>query len=494
VLHRPGHPPASLRCASPSLCEGGSGGVCVPWFPACAGITVGGGNGGRWGESDFRYGYLSGSVESVAGVGGDKTGDRGAVLTLGQETRETEQGSDVAVSVRGVYKVFGGDVDAGIEMAKGGASKDEIQEATGSVLALSDVSFDAARGEIFVVMGLSGCGKSTLIRCINRLIEADRGEIWIGEDEVRSMSDEELLEMRRSKLAMVFQHFGLMPHRSVVDNVSWGLELGGVGRRRRRARAVEALEAVGLGGWERNMPDELSGGMKQRVGLARAFAMDAPVMLMDEPFSALDPVIRRDLQEELVQTQASMHKTIIFITHDLSEAANIGDRIAIMRDGAIIQSGTPTDVVLHPKNAFVRDFTKDVRQYSLMTAAAVMGEAVHVVSNDSSASDVLEKLIEEDLGYALVVDGEKRYVGTARLQRISSAVRSGVAQIGDVTLTVDEAVTSDTVLDELVPYGLRADHSVPVLDAKGVLIGEIELETLAEVMDPKTEFDGNGTQ
>ena len=242
------------------------------------------------------------------------------------------------------------------------------------------------------------------------------------------------------------------------------------------------------------MPDELSGGMKQRVGLARAFAMDAPVMLMDEPFSALDPVIRRDLQEELVQTQASMHKTIIFITHDLSEAANIGDRIAIMRDGAIIQSGTPTDVVLHPKNAFVRDFTKDVRQYSLMTAAAVMGEAVHVVSHDSSASGVLEKLIEEDLGYALVVDGEKRYVGTARLQRISSAIRRGVENIGDVTLTVDEAVKSDTVLDELVPYGLRADHSVPVLNDDGILIGEIELDVLAEVMDPNTAIEENGSQ
>ena len=415
----------------------------------------------------------------------------GTGLTLVQETRETERGSDVAVSVRGVYKLFGGDVEAGIEMAKGGASKDEIQEVTGSVLALSDVSFDAAQGEIFVVMGLSGCGKSTLIRCINRLIEADRGEIWIGDDEVRAMDEDELLQMRRTRLAMVFQHFGLMPHRSVIDNVSWGLELSGMDRRRRRERAVEALEAVGLGGWERNMPDELSGGMKQRVGLARAFAMDAPVMLMDEPFSALDPVIRRDLQEELVQTQAAMHKTIIFITHDLSEAANIGDQIAIMRDGAIIQSGTPTDVVLHPKNAFVKDFTKDVRQYSLMTAASVMGEAVHVVSQDSAASDVLEKLIEDDLGYTLVVDSEKRYVGTARLQRINSAIRRGVEKIGDVTLSVDEAVTSDAVLDELVPYGLRADHSVPVLDDNGVLIGEVELDTLAEIMDPTTDTNGN---
>ena len=340
-----------------------------------------------------------------------------------------------------------------------------------------------------------------MIRCINRLIEPDRGEIWIGDDEVTSMDDDGLLDMRRTKLAMVFQHFGLMPHRNVIDNVSWGLELSGVDRRTRRQRAVESIEAVGLAGWERNTPDELSGGMKQRVGLARAFAMDAPVMLMDEPFSALDPVIRRDLQEELVQTQAAMHKTIIFITHDLSEAANIGDRIAIMRDGAIIQTGTPTDVVLHPKNAFVRDFTKDVRQYSLMTAGSVMsdvvsgkyglGEGAHVVPQDRAVSDVLERLIEEDLGYAMVVDKDGRYVGTARLQRINAAIRRGVDKIGDVPLTVDESVTWDTVLDELVPCGLRADHSVPVLNDDGVLVGEVELNALAEIMDPTTEFDGN---
>ena len=422
----------------------------------------------------------------------DENGGDGLVVTA--ENQGVERATGVAVSVRNVYKLFGGDVEAGLAMAQGGASKDEIQEATESVLALSGVSFDAAEGEIFVVMGLSGCGKSTLIRCINRLIEADLGEIWIGDDEVRSIDDAGLLQMRRSKLAMVFQHFGLMPHRSVIDNVSWGLELSGVGRRARLERASEALEAVGLGGWERNMPDELSGGMKQRVGLARAFAMDAPVMLMDEPFSALDPVIRRDLQEELVQTQASMHKTIIFITHDLSEAANIGDRIAIMRDGAIIQSGTPTDVVLHPKNAFVRDFTKDVRQSSLMTADSVMSEATHVVPADSDVTEVQEKLIEDDMGYALVVDQDGRYIGTVRLQRINSAVRRGVGKIGDVTLTVDEAVSRDMVLDDLVPYGLRADHSMPVLDDDGVLIGEVELDVLAEVMDPTTEDNGNGSR
>ncbi len=406
---------------------------------------------------------------------------------IAEQTRELEREAGVDVRVRGVYKLFGGDIEAGIAMAQDGASKDEIQADTGAVLALSDVSFDAVEGEIYVVMGLSGCGKSTLIRCINRLIEPDRGEVWLGDEEVTELDDDGLLRIRRSKLAMVFQHFGLMPHRSVIDNVGWGLELKGVDRSTREDRSETALSLVGLSGWERRMPDELSGGMKQRVGLARAFALDAPVMLMDEPFSALDPVIRRDLQDELIKVQADMHKTILFITHDLSEAARIGDQIAIMRDGAIVQTGTPTDVVLHPVDRFVSEFTRDVRQHSLMTAASVMSEATHVVDASRNATEVLEKLIDDDLSYTLVVDDMGRYVGTALLQRINAAVRRGVSKISDVQLTVDDAVRTDTVLDELVPSGLRSDHSVPVLDEDGMLVGEVGLEDLANVMESNVD-------
>ena len=237
---------------------------------------------------------------------------------------------ETAVSVRHVYKIFGGNEEGALARAMTGTTKEAIQEQHDAVLALSDVTFDVKRGELFVVMGLSGCGKSTLVRCINRLIAPSAGEIWLGDREITAMDEEELRELRRSEVAMVFQHYGLLPHRSVLDNVAWGLEVNGVEKRRRYQRADEALTAVGLDGWGDRMTDQLSGGMKQRVGLARALAQDAPVLLMDEPFSALDPVIRRELQDELAKLQAELHKTIIFITHDLSEAVRIGDRIAIM--------------------------------------------------------------------------------------------------------------------------------------------------------------------
>ncbi len=415
-----------------------------------------------------------------------KTSDS-SVGSNGNAARDNSPETAAAVSVRSLYKFFGGDIQQAMSMSRAGVSKDEIQAQTGAVAALTDVSFDVSAGELFVVMGLSGCGKSTLVRCINRLIEPDSGQVWLDDQEVTAMDDEELRQVRRTQLAMVFQHYGLLPHRTVLDNVGWGLELNGVEKRARVDVALEAIEAVGLDGWERRMPDELSGGMKQRVGLARALAVDAPVMLMDEPFSALDPVIRRDLQDELVQMQEKVQKTIIFITHDLSEAVRIGNRVAIMRDGAIVQIDSPTEVVLNPRDAFVRDFTRDVRQHSLMTAESVMSDPTHVVRDERRASEVLENLIEDDQSYALVVNEGGKYVGTALLQRISRAVRMGDVQIGDVPLQVDDAVMTDTILDALVPSGLRSDHSVPVLDESGVLVGEVHLETLAAAMESEME-------
>ena len=326
---------------------------------------------------------------------------------------------DAAVSVRNVYKLFGGDIDTALAMARDGAGKEEVQEATDSVLALADVSFDAQEGEIFVVMGLSGCGKSTLIRCINRLIDPTDGEIWIESRDVLAMEEEELREVRRSSIAMVFQHYGLLPHRTVLDNVALGLELRGTASQDRKDRALDALETVGLAGWETSMVSECSGGMKQRVGLARALAQDSPVLLMDEPFSALDPLIRRELQDELAVLQEKVQKTIIFITHDLDEAVRIGDRIAIMRDGKIVQMDVPTEVALNPADDFVREFTKEVRQHALVTAEVIMHEAEHIVRTSASASTVIDQLTESDENYAMVVDEDSRYVGTALLQRFA---------------------------------------------------------------------------
>ena len=351
-----------------------------------------------------------------------------------------------------------------------------------SVLALADVTFEVKRGELFVVMGLSGCGKSTLVRCINRLIEPSSGEVWLGDREITGMDEAELRELRRSEVAMVFQHYGLLPHRSVLENVAWGLEVNGVEKRHRRERAEEALEAVGLKGWGERMTDQLSGGMKQRVGLARALAQDAPVLLMDEPFSALDPVIRRELQDELAKLQAELHKTIIFITHDLDEAVRIGDRIAIMRDGAIVQMGEPSDVVLSPANDFVREFTRDVRLQSMVTAASVMRAPTSTARAEDLASEVLAALEREGRMHALVVDREGRYAGTADLLLLRHGLEGGDGPVGSLALEQESAVVEEAVLDELVPHGLRSDHPIPVLDGTGALVGEIALDALAQAM------------
>ncbi len=337
---------------------------------------------------------------------------------------------DAALSIRALYKVFADDDRHGLQMAIEGCSKDEVQEETGAVVGLRDINIEIGRGELFVIMGLSGCGKSTLVRCINRLIEPSLGEVWLGGREVTAMGEGELRELRRRELAMVFQHFGLMPHRNVLDNVAFPLEVGGVERRERRLRAYEALALVGLSDWGGARPSQLSGGMKQRVGLARALALDSPVLLMDEPFSALDPVIRRDLQDELIELQARVQKTIVFITHDLNEAVRVGDRIAIMRDGEVVQEGSPNDVVLNPRDDFVREFTQDVRLHGMITAGSIM---------DTSA------------------------------EALAGAMSS-------------EAVRADTVLDDLVPAGLRAQHPLRVVDAGGQIVGVIPLARLAQAM------------
>ncbi len=268
--------------------------------------------------------------------------------------------SNVTVSCRNVWKVYGPKAEriVGSEDAK--LPRAELLEKTGCVAAVRDVSFDVAPGEVFVVMGLSGSGKSTLVRMLNRIHDPTAGEILIDGDDVLAMNDEQLRQLRRRKISMVFQHFGLLPHRRIGDNVAFGLEIQGESKEARATKSRDVLETVGLGGWADHFPDELSGGMQQRVGLARALATDPEIMLFDEPFSALDPLIRRDMQNEVVRLQKEVKKTMIFITHDLAEALKLGDRIAIMKDGHFVQVGTPEEVVAHPADDYVADFTKEV--------------------------------------------------------------------------------------------------------------------------------------
>jgi glycine betaine/proline transport system ATP-binding protein len=312
-------------------------------------------------------------------------------------------------------------------------SRAVVQEQTGHVVAVKDVSFQVRKGECFVVMGLSGSGKSTLVRCISRLIEPTDGKVIIDGDDVTAMSPRELLEFRRHKMAMVFQHFGLFPHRKVIDNISYGLEVRGVGKQERYEKALAVCDLVGLGGWDQSYPRELSGGMQQRVGLARAMAVDPEILIFDEPFSALDPLIRREMQDELLNLQDSLHKTMVFITHDFLEAIKMGDHIAIMKDGEISQIGTPEEIVANPANGYVRDFTEDVPRYKVLSAGKVMREASQ------------------------------------------GAIDSGI-----------EPIPANAKIDSLIERLADRDVALPVVDPAGVVIGEIDRSIIMRAMMSKS--------
>ncbi len=285
-------------------------------------------------------------------------------------TRTGDTGS--GLEVRNLWKIFGPGADKIIGTPDADLSRAELKQKTGCVVGVKDVSFDVAPGEVFVVMGLSGSGKSTLVRCLTRLIEPTSGTVKIGDDEVTGASESQLRDLRRHKVSMVFQHFGLLPHRQVLDNVAYGLEIRGMGKKERRAKAAEVVDLVGLSGFESSYPDQLSGGMQQRVGLARALAGDPSMLLFDEPFSALDPLIRRDMQNEVIRLHHEVGKTMVFITHDLAEALKLGDRIMILRDGAVVQVGTPDEVVGAPADDYVADFTSDVPRSHVLTLKWVM--------------------------------------------------------------------------------------------------------------------------
>jgi glycine betaine/proline transport system ATP-binding protein len=301
---------------------------------------------------------------------------------------------DASLTIRNVWKVFGGKPERALAMAEAGAARAEILRETGSTIGVRDVSFDVARGETFVVMGLSGSGKSTLVRCVARLNDVTSGQVLLDGDDLTAMDEDQLREVRRSKLSMVFQHFGLFPHRRVIDNVAYGLEVQGVPKADRHRRALDVLEIVGLHGWEYHYPQQLSGGMQQRVGLARALVVDPEVMFFDEPFSALDPLIRRDMQDELIRLQGELQRTIVFITHDFAEAIKLGDRIAIMKDGAFDQIGTAAELITRPATDYVREFIEDIPKAKVLTAADVVkpGDGTTTVGQVLS-SDTVESLL-----------------------------------------------------------------------------------------------------
>ncbi len=330
----------------------------------------------------------------------------------------------VYIEVRHLWKVFGhGRPDRALALAAEGADRGTILAETGQTIGVRDVSFEVRTGETFVVMGLSGSGKSTLIRCMSRLIEPTSGEVTVDGENLLAMDDEALRRVRRTKMSMVFQHFGLFPHRRVIDNVAYGLEVQGVGKVERRRRAAEVIELVGLTSWAHQFPQQLSGGMQQRVGLARALALDPELLYFDEPFSALDPLIRREMQSELLRLQQEMHRTIVFITHDFDEALRLGDRIAIMKDGVLDQIGTPEEIVLRPATRYVREFTEAVPKSKVLSVRSVMSDGVapsdaRVVGCDDTVDSIVPILLggAEMVG---VTDPEGRSIGVVSRQAVA---------------------------------------------------------------------------
>jgi len=326
-----------------------------------------------------------------------------------QSQAQVGSDGDAALTVDGLWKIFGARADKIIGTPDADLSRKDLQTKTGCVMAVRDVSFEVAPGEVFVVMGLSGSGKSTLVRMLTRLIEPTAGSVRLGSEEITTCDEKALRDLRRKRVGMVFQHFGLLPHRQVIDNVGFGLEVRGEDRTGRRNRAQEMVDLVGLSGYERSYPDQLSGGMQQRVGLARALASDPDVLLFDEPFSALDPLIRRDMQNEVIRLHHEVGKTMVFVTHDLAEALKLGDRILIMRDGEVVQIGRPDEVVGAPADDYVKDFVSDVPRSHVLTLRWVMREPKPGEA-EGAPSLAADTIVREAARAVLAADGPVRVV------------------------------------------------------------------------------------
>lgn len=378
------------------------------------------------------------------------------------------------ISCHGLWKIFGPDPLEVQQAIRSGQSKDKVLEETGHVVAVRDVSFDVREGEIFVVMGLSGSGKSTLVRCISRLIEPTDGRLSVDGADVMSMDDKELLDLRRHKMSMVFQHFGLFPHRRVIENIAYGLEVQGVDKAVRLDRARHVLEMVGLKGWEQYYPHELSGGMQQRVGLARALAVDPEILLCDEPFSALDPLIRREMQDELISLQKVVRKTIIFITHDFLEAIKLGDHICIMKDGEFVQVGTAEEIVAHPVNDYVREFTKDIPRSKVLTARAIMKECPVVVKVSVTPAAILAQMREKQTSTAFVKGDGNRFLGVLSEADVNAALDQGRASVQSLVIDDLVVIAPDTRLEDLIPIAAASDTPIPVLDGANELLGYVD--------------------
>ena len=370
--------------------------------------------------------------------------------------------------------MFGDGASDLVDSVDPATSREDVLAQTGCVLAVRDVSFQVREGETFVIMGLSGSGKSTLVRCLSRLIEPTRGQVRLDGEDMLAMNKQQLRDIRRHRMGMVFQHFGNFPHKRVFENVVFGLQVQGVDKAIQRGRAAEVIELVGLSGWEERYPHELSGGMQQRVGLARALAADPEILLFDEPFSALDPLIRREMQDQLIGLQRLVQKTMVFITHDFLEALKLGDRVAIMKDGEFVQVGTPEELVSNPIDDYVRDFTRDVPRSKVLTARSVMTPPRVYTAADEGLAGLKDRLASQQCECAVVVDGQDLFVGAVLLADFpgSGGDKSSVASVMRDSCPV---VEPDTRLESLIPLAIEGDSPIAVVDG-GRCVGTISRE------------------
>lgn len=375
------------------------------------------------------------------------------------------------IEVRNASKIFGKSSKRAAQLLKEGKTKKEILKETGATVGVNNAAFDVLDGEIFVIMGLSGSGKSTLVRLLNRLIDPTSGQILLDGEDIVKMNKEQLRDVRRKKIGMVFQNFALFPHRTILENTEYGLEIQGVDKDERKNRAIESLRLVGLAGYESQYPRQLSGGMQQRVGLARALANNPDILLMDEAFSALDPLIRKDMQDELLQLHEDMGKTIIFITHDLDEALRIGDRIALMKDGEIVQIGTPEEILMNPSNDYVERFVEDVDLSKVLTANHIMKHA-DTVQIDRGPRVALRLMESLRISSIYVVDKGGRLMGALTAQDAVAAAEKNL-KIEDVLIKDVITTTGDSVLTDLFDIVSTATIPVAVVDEKNRLKGII---------------------
>ncbi|EMW5398061.1 glycine betaine/L-proline ABC transporter ATP-binding protein [Enterococcus faecalis] len=386
------------------------------------------------------------------------------------------------VKVNHLTKIFGKKTKPALEMIRANKSKTEILEKTGATVGVYDVNFEVEEGEIFVIMGLSGSGKSTLIRLLNRLIEPTSGNIYIDGQDISSLDKEGLREVRRNKMSMVFQNFGLFPHRTILENTEYGLEIRGVPKEERQAKAEKAIENSSLIAFKDQLPSQLSGGMQQRVGLARALANDPEILLMDEAFSALDPLIRREMQDELLDLQENVKKTIIFITHDLNEALRIGDRIALMKDGQIMQIGTGEEILTNPANEYVRTFVEDVDRSKVLTAQNIMVPALTTNIEIDGPTVALKRMRQEEVSMLLAVDKKRQLKGVVRAEKALEARKNGTSLVECVDPEI-QTIDKDMLVNDIFPLIYDAQTPLAVTDngkLLGVVIRGSVLEALAE--------------